>query len=411
MSKGAVYVRGPDNVFYRKEKTPSISSISSESLSRRSTEVDNTLNELMTCGFRVEKTPESVEPKNIDMLGTETPRPEVHGRTLQPKARASRSRRAGTAHTPRALGPYTREWRSQVRPFMAGMLATYLLQLGLPLINYCMGALATLLKWAIVACAALGGVLVYLGAMPTMADMQLYFTRFRPGPWRGFREEQPELLDPESDEEVPRALNLDVRPPVPAKKSVPAPTKDDVTVTNVKAFQAQLRHSPHLAKTDYGRPERGGSAPALGKDRHDARVQMRRAFTEGAPAEAKGNTAARLETRRQTGHGSIYSGVHGGVHGGMQGSEPVPQVARPPRNSRASSPQVTSGPSTFSRRKSASSLSHVSTPHDDDLPFLCEMKMKDSDRFSLGRLNTTTTKQSVLGTRANYSKFLANVGD
>ena len=55
-------------------------------------------------------------------------------------------------------------------------------------------------------------------------------------------------------------------------------------------------------------------------------------------------------------------------------------------------------------------------PVSDDLPFINEVKLISHEEMAGGapdirRLDTMMSKKSILGTTANYNKFLANVQD
>lgn len=431
MSKRAVYVRGTNNVYRRVDAAPSINSADSADMRQRKQEVDDILNELMECSFQVQALPgraSGQQPvvRRRDLAPAAPREPSLLPRR-RPAVLASASYSGASTLDPGPSAPPppdllayadpepepAREMRvarppyvsvdtlvAKGVPFVLGMLTTYMLQVLLPGIAYYLSAALGFLKlgvfWIVLMAA-----LSYYGGMWRVLSVN--YRR-----WLACVQNRIFYDDSAASPAVPAAPDYPAGPAVePAlpehtveEEDVEEPLPAPVVTQKVTPFRPQVRahkepgHQPIFAHTQEParrgmklRLKRGSSpvlaaGPGLG-----AGVAGTTAISTAVPNTAVAN-AAPAKTR-----GSFLGPVPllRGLKDPSRFYKPLPPVIKMPPSTRGEP--------------------------DPDLPLVYEVKLSSMDendpthhhRAALDRLGTVMSKKLVLGTRANYSKFLANV--
>lgn len=429
MSKRAVYVRGPNNVYRRVDVAPSINSADSADMRQRKEEVDDILNELMECSFQVQDLPDRASGQQPVVRRRDLAPAAPREPSLLPRRRpavlssASYSGASTLDHEPSAPpppdllayadpepepAPEMPVVRQRVRrprtayvsvdtlfakgvPFVLGMLTTYMLQVLLPGITYYLSAALGFIKLSvfwIVLMAALS----YYGGMWRMLSVN--YRR-----WLASVQNRIFYDDLASSPAVPAATDYPADPVVePAlpddiveEEYVEEPLPTPVVTKKVTPFRPQVRahkepgHQPMFVRTQEParrgmklRLKRGSSpvlaaVPGLG-----AGVAGTTAIPNTVPAKTRGSFLGPVPLLR-------------GLKDPSRFYKPLPPVIKMPPSTRGEP--------------------------DPDLPLVYEVKLSSMDendpthhhRAALDRLGTVMSKKLVLGTRANYSKFLANV--
>lgn len=475
-ARKAVYVRGPDDVYRRKDPEDGVTK----------KQVDTFINELMECGFRVapdEPQPELhakipakpvkqdlsllMNPKKPDLVTSQSDYVKKHAKLPPAPALRSLSRlntdlspsfllpRSGSplhsTHTQAEcdldsipetctadlsaptssheaghsekdagaakenflsfLGPMakkaeelgTEKFRLWTPPFIAGMFTTYALQKMLPLLLYYGVIAAHLLKIFIAWLVFTGGVCWYFGVLSLPAGseyaekLQVFLAKLpiqigQHANWKPVPSAIDELDHSDlhlSNDLAFNAIN-DLKPSLPEKESLKSyelPT----SIVNVMPFVAPKRQTFRRANTDL----------------------------------PKSNVVTNFDSRetKEKKHLEMISPKLFHKHSKRpQSSSPVHSSSRSDRRHSSSSLPLEKEPSR-SRKHGLASAPAMSHDLDSELPFICEMKLRsktESDmshapsphvKAGLNRSGTYMSQKSVLGTRANYSKFLANFDD
>lgn len=478
----AVYVRGPDDVFRRKDPGGDVTK----------KQVDTFINELMECGFKVAPDEPPIEtPKNQDLSALMNPKkPPLAGSSfpseslkrhsklpptpalrtlsrintdLSPSTTLTRSAsplhsfvsasaeheldcasetwtaRSSTAPSPR-LGPgmasvqapilgsaptsaekitlnsknmasfiavmpkidpvSSEKIKAWAGPFLGGMCTTYALQKMQPLFLYYGIIAAYILKVFVVWLLFTGTVCWYFGVLSFPAGLE-YIEKFQ---WILNMFPSTVRQNPVSEKLHHLSGNIDTfkspvsaisvhhltverKPPLPDNKpskvpELPAP------VVNVTPFVAPKRHAIRRTQTDI--PSSGPFCPTQGHDHGDMSSRM-----FGIPK-------------------------HFRISKSSSPTHPFVNLSDR-RHSSSSLPIDGNRDARDKPRGSTVPMAHVAQPDTNtELPFICEMKLKpradsvDHNATKLGekpdlrRSGTSMSQKSVLGTRANYSKFLAN---
>lgn len=454
-TKKAVYVRGPDDVFRRKDDDGPVTK----------KQVDTFINELMECGFRV--APENPEPEelkrkqdlsmlmnpkkpeqghvnaefprknsklspapalralsaiNTDVLLATTLLPRlgspVHSShsfisandTISETIHASQSteKSASTDNSsattffdrPFAFKTQFEEFGTEKLkvwgpPFVLGMVTTYALQKMQPLLIYYGVIAAHLLKLFLVWLVFTGTVCWYFGALSLPAGTEYVqkiqdFMALLPIQIGQKTGETAPVPPAKADEVNSRRDSADSFKHL--SKKIPAPPPKDLdenlilptSTVNVVPFVAPKRQTVHRAYTDI-------SPGSDHKEHRKHSEASHRLF------------GIRKHNKRP------------------QSASPVSQQTASGRRHSSSSLPLEND--TSKMRSDSHVLSQSQPDPRSELPFICEMKLRSktesdvnrahesSQRAGLKRSGTYMSQKSVLGTRANYSKFLANFDD
>lgn len=386
-TKKAVYIRGPNNVYRRKTEPFYLLADADSELAAHKKQVDQTLDDLMVCGF--------VEPKPVATGVSDGKQPdepwtkprlqstgELRGFSDLRKFMISLSPpKFGLGNASEMLsGVSTQRVFGFLAPFVLGMGTTLALQRLQPTLFY-YGAIGfRLLKFGLLYLAILLAVCWYFGAI----DMASWKTKLAVViQAEALPEDHPQvsshsapLLEPVLEVKEKRRS----RSPSPKRRPVER-------VTNVRPFTTPLRSD----RTSVDTP--------------DLRAQTLLKFNSDLAREKDSRPRSRPESTRP--------------------------VHRPEFKTRHTTDPYIKGVSD-SRRHSALSLDSERSskplppvmPREADLPMVNEVRLlsleDDNDGFDNGfesaslqldRQGTTLSKRSVLGTRANYLRFLANVNN
>lgn len=477
-ARKAVYVRGPDDVYRRKD--------SGDGVTKK--QVDTFINELMECGFRVApdepQPPPPVQsqgkpakqdlsllmnPKRPDPVTVQSDYVKKHAKLPPAPAMRSLSRlntdfspsnmlpRSGSphnsthvdtdhdldcnsetwtahSHAPIShesshpeeetkavkenflsfLGPMARKaeelgtekLKLWTPPFLAGMFATYALQQMLPLLLYYGVIAAHLMKLFIAWLVFTGGVCWYFGVLSLPAGSEYVeklqvllaklpikigqHTHCEPAP---SIHDDADVSDLHLSSDLTYNAASERRPSLPEKesaKSYELPT----SIVNVMPFVAPKRQLFRRANTDLPKSTVVTSS-------FDSRELKEKKHLDMLSPKLFGH-------HRQSKRPQSSSPVHSGTRADRRHSSSSLPLEK--EHSKGRKHILASAPT----------LSHDS---DSELPFICEMKLRsktESDmhynpnlhaKSGLKRSGTYMSQKSVLGTRANYSKFLANFDD
>ncbi|WPK23305.1 hypothetical protein PUMCH_000541 [Australozyma saopauloensis] len=439
LANKAVYVRGPDDVFRRKSEDGNVTK----------TQVDTFINELMECGFRVAPEPDTASKKEKpqDLSGLMDPkRPDpgaLQGKqnqlrsapNLRPLPRLNTDLSLATI-LPRSGSPVTcyshasadvlecvpdkltseancdgepaaktfmegfeayrqkfgdaglDKVKAWAPPFVLGMITTYVLQQMQPLLMYYGVIVAHLLKLFIVWLVFTGSVCWYFGvlslpagseyvqkAQALMGQLPVVFnqkggaTPHTPSRAEVFSQAE---AHPDADQVIAKAPSL---PKKESHEDQLLPT----SVVNVMPFKAPKRETFRRANTD------------------DPRSNHTR------------------DSRKHSDTGSPRLAFIQKTYKRPQSSSPVHSGGRSDRRHSSSSLPLDKDPRL---RKPLPQIVPTTQPNpDSELPFICEMKLRpktegsgydNPPRADLKRSGTYMSQKSVLGTRANYAKFIAN---
>lgn len=366
--KRAVYVRGPDSVYRRKSGPASLIYLADSADIKRKEEVDHMLNELMECGFQVDgqKLPDPAGHQHSSSYETSSPRA-VSPRDRFPASIATASSESAEAAF---LMPKlnTKLWVSrekalaQLAPFLLGMATTYVLQASLPTLTHYAIIAAGFVKLGLIWAIFTSVVCWYAGLLKvsSLTDARALATRT----WLTMNgAELPGY--PKRRAHVPQSPVTEHTLEEIVEPELPDPS-EHVPVTNVRPFVAPLRTTPEArldSKLDSKQDKRLFRPPRLVRQSTD------------------------LERKR-------------GI-----------RVASPPRRHSSASLDIPDLKDTYDKYKPLPPVTHPHYTPGGELPLVYEVKLMGDDLYEdrLGRLPTTMSKKSVLGTRANYNRFLANV--
>lgn len=291
-------------------------------------------------------------------------------------------------------------------PFLAGMFTTYALQQMLPFLMYYGVIAAHMIKLFIVWLVFTTGVCWYFGVLSLPAGSE-YAEKFQAilaklpiqiGKHTHCTTAPPIHDDVDhSDAHLSSDLTFNAinerRPSLPEKeplKSYELPT----SIVNVMPFVAPKRELFRRANTDFPKS-------TVVMSNYDSR-------------ELKEKKSLELSSPKLFAHHRHSKRP--------QSSSPVHSAGRSDRRHSSSSLPLEKEP-TKARKHNLTSAPEISQDPGSELPFICEMKLRsktESDvhsnhsphaKFGLKRSGTYMSQKSVLGTRANYSKFLANFDD
>lgn len=445
--KKALYVRGANNIYYRKDAP------SPNATSQKQHEVELLLNELMECGFQVESGPAAKFPdperdqqttaRALDLLADDTiatydaldsmknlarsPLP-LHS-TQSARSDLSKSVHSSQGIAPESTEPYGYSITSFTQrlngfmpldtalskyvlyekiidkgvPFLFGMAATYIIQVSLPSIAYYSGVVAHLLKLAFIWAAVLGAIFWYAGFLNTPDLSQLPGIASKMSSWLGQKPPTSRSAEQRSSRSPSRPVStrLGLRSTSPLKRapfrehrlaqihltpdlglrSAEAPFSEPLT-TNVRPFISPMRDVNRKIQSEQ---KLLSVRPAM--DQKPSETSILRSFIPRKPQKRPTSVSAQL---------SLYnvSAVESRRHSALS----VQSDKESARSFKPLPPVIQSG-----------------KRGETDLPLAYEVKLRtsesddDTSLMDLDRLETVLSKKSVLGTRANYAKFLANV--
>lgn len=388
-TKKAVYVRGPNNIYRRKTEPIYLLADTDSELAAHKKQVDRTLDDLMVCGF-VEPTAAATvvsDGKQLDNSWTKSraeSTSELRGISDIRKFMASLSRpKFALGSAPEMLsGVSSMGIVGFLAPFVLGMATTLVLQRLQPTIFYYGAIGLRLLKFGLLYLAILLAVCWYFGAMDIASWRTKVVSAFQPVSLQGASDHP--RVSPHSTPQLEPVLEVQEkrrsRSPSPKRKPVErvtnvrpfaTPLRNDRSSTDAADLRAQtlLKFNSDITRDKDSRPR---SRPESTRPIHRPEFKTRHTtdpYIKGAPGSRR-HSALSLESDRS--------------------SKPLPPVM----------PQEADLPMVNEVR--LLSLEDDDDAHDDEF---------ESASLQLDRQGTAFSKRSVLGTRANYLRFLANVNN
>lgn len=419
--KKIIYKQDPDGVF-RLKKIPTDGRSNGKHDASKD-EADDHLNELIGCTYQVlnsstEDSKKSPTPESnaICPMDTRHATPEHQAGQRRNRTRAGHSSPANNTHSVRlkipSLNLNTESIENMtgihIPSFVAGCSVTVLCVSSSPLIGHYTSAIFNIVKLGLFWIILLGGITWYTGILKVQDSGPVggFLNSLKESFFESDDIDQGSISNSSSDNisvqddfnEYPRnnSIEFDIPSAVPRRRSA-SPVKSARTqITSVTPFKAPLKQ-----KYD----SRFQSNPELPLAEQPVPPKLSR-FHSSDPKNFQNNHK----------RGSVFS-----LGKSRRSSNHSLELTKTKTNQ--SIPSVELIDSSSSRH---SPNKHYSFQHDDpeELPFINEVKLLNNendyrselpDLPSLGpssnvkRLNSTMSKQSVLGTRANYNKFLANV--
>lgn len=400
--KRAVYVRGANNV-YRRRTEPAMSVYSADSVDlKNKEEMDRLLDELGECGFQVPETTKLPDPAVHQQSAKPVVSPTGHRRPLPASAMPETAEPEYGDMSPNPVfSRFSLRWSrdrilEKLAPFFLGMFTTYALQLSLPYLSYYFTVAVGVMKIAIIWGAATGLICWYAGLIKvsTFSNLQNYATRT----WlslNGSPVEQEIAVDAEEPTENPVRVD-----PEPVLETVPKTVYEEKAVapppisTRVTPFAPQVRQTPSPTE-----PLRLGRKPVL--IRGNTEQEHRKPRVRGLPVRVEPSLGPRRHSSASV--DPVYDKHYKGAYKDAYKDKTYAGYKEMPKEVYKPLPPV------------------KAPAYEEDLPMAYEVKLKSiyddeplrgygqETHRTLERLGTMMSQKSVLGTRKNYNKFLANV--
>lgn len=415
--KRAIYVRGPDNIYRRQNVDPATSSesVNTVDMANKKAQVDSTLNDLMECSFRLQDTAAlslaySTEHTTdlADLISPSTaslPSYAAHG--VYSKSESGNSSSAQNHSVPSRIYSFfeskipsafntlarmlhDRPWLELLVPYFLGMLTTYLFLNNQEVIASYLTVLSGLLRMALLWSFFTASVCWYFGAINIshMSDLKDWLQGIKDHLSSGLQiqEPSPEPHDSASmnstDDVSSMALSEIPRKPVkPSRAQIQEDRTSGHPITNVRPYvprKETLNARPRRPISSNDTKKHDVSKPELNKYYSDPDALRKRTPRSRLPEKllahnSRRHSSASLELQRKTPPKQLPI-IHNKIEDVEQELPLVHEVRL--------------------------------RDNYDIPPNLTQMKLS-----GLERLGSVMSKQSVLGTRANYNKFLSNVRD